>query len=335
MHETDDISLKLLNLLRQAKDYISGEELSDRLAVSRTAIWKRIGSLKKEGFNIEASTKKGYRLVQSEDLYGKISIQSMVTTNILGRNLKFYHEVDSTSNVLKKLAADNAPEGTVVISDIQTAGRGRRGRTWMSAPGLGIWMSVLLKPNLHPSQVQTLTLASSVAVIRALESLDIEIPGIKWPNDILIGGKKVCGILTELSAEAEKVEWVVIGIGLNVNHDHDDFPNNIKDIATSLRLSGRTQEPFNRSEIAAGIINELEAVYMEFLEKGPGWVAEEWKKRNVTLGKRVELVSQTGVTEAEAVDITPDGRLIVRYDDGRNGEVLSGEISLRRTNLTV
>jgi len=205
----------------------------------------------------------------------------------------------------------------------------------MSAPGLGIWMSVLLKPNLHPSQVQTLTLASSVAVIRALESLDIEIPGIKWPNDILIGGKKVCGILTELSAEAEKVEWVVIGIGLNVNHDHDDFPNDIKDIATSLRLSGRTQEPFNRSEIAAGIINELEAVYMEFLEKGPGWVAEEWKKRNVTLGKRVELVSQTGVTEAEAVDITPDGRLIVRYDDGRNGEVLSGEISLRRTNLTV
>jgi len=335
LHETDDISLKLLNLLRQAKDYISGEELSDRLAVSRTAIWKRIGSLKKEGFNIEASTKKGYRLVQSEDLYGKISIQSMVTTNILGRNLKFYHEVDSTSNVLKKLAADNAPEGTVVISDIQTAGRGRRGRTWMSAPGLGIWMSVLLKPNLHPSQVQTLTLASSVAVIRALESLDIEIPGIKWPNDILIGGKKVCGILTELSAEAEKVEWVVIGIGLNVNHDHDDFPNDIKDIATSLRLSGRTQEPFNRSEIAAGIINELEAVYMEFLEKGPGWVAEEWKKRNVTLGKRVELVSQTGVTEAEAVDITPDGRLIVRYDDGRNGEVLSGEISLRRTNLTV
>lgn len=335
MHETDDISLKLLNLLRQAKDYISGEELSDRLAVSRTAIWKRIGSLKKEGFNIEASTKKGYRLVQSEDLYGKISIQSMVTTNILGRNLKFYHEVDSTNNVLKKLAADNAPEGTVVISDIQTAGRGRRGRTWMSAPGLGIWMSVLLKPNLHPSQVQTLTLASSVAVIRALESLDIEIPGIKWPNDILIGGKKVCGILTELSAEAEKVEWVVIGIGLNVNHDHDDFPNDIKDIATSLRLSGRTQEPFNRSEIAAGIINELEAVYMEFLEKGPGWVAEEWKKRNVTLGKRVELVSQTGVTEAEAVDITPDGRLIVRYDDGRTGEVLSGEISLRRTNLTV
>jgi BirA family biotin operon repressor/biotin-[acetyl-CoA-carboxylase] ligase len=335
LHETDDISLRLLNLLRQAKDYISGEEISEKLAVSRTAIWKRIGSLKKEGFIIEASTKKGYRLIQSEDMYGKVSVQSMLLTRFMGRNLKFFHEVDSTNNVLKKLAADNAPEGTTVISDIQTAGRGRRGRTWMSAPGLGIWMSVLLKPNLHPSQVQTLTLASSVAVIRALESLDIEIPGIKWPNDILIGGKKVCGILTELSAEAEKVEWVVIGIGLNVNHDHDDFPNDIKDIATSLRLSGRTQEPFNRSEIAAGIINELEAVYMEFLEKGPGWVAEEWKKRNVTLGKRVELVSQTGVTEAEAVDITPDGRLIVRYDDGRNGEVLSGEISLRRTNLTV
>lgn len=190
MPATDDISLRLLHFLRQAEDYISGEELSDKLAVSRTAIWKRIGSLKKEGFNIEASTKKGYRLIQSEDPYGRISIQSRISGHILGKDLKFYQEVDSTNNVLKKLAADNAPEGTIVISDVQLTGRGRRGRVWMSAPGLGIWMSVLLRPNLHPSQVQTLTLASSIAVMRALEPLGIEGSGIKWPNDILINKKK-------------------------------------------------------------------------------------------------------------------------------------------------
>jgi BirA family biotin operon repressor/biotin-[acetyl-CoA-carboxylase] ligase len=326
---TDDISLRLLHFLRQAEDYISGEELSDKLAVSRTAIWKRIGSLKKEGFNIEASTKKGYRLIQSEDPYGRISIQSRISGHILGKDLKFYQEVDSTNNVLKKLAADNAPEGTIVISDVQLTGRGRRGRVWMSAPGLGIWMSVLLRPNLHPSQVQTLTLASSIAVMRALEPLGIEGSGIKWPNDILINKKKVCGILTELSAEAEKIEWVVIGIGLNANHDPDDFQSDIRDTATSLKINSKEHKIFDRSEIAANIINELEAVYIEFLEKGSGWVAGEWRKWNVTLGKRVKLISQTGIKEAEALDITPDGKLIVRYDDGKTDEVLSGEVTLR------
>jgi len=325
----DDISLKLLHLLRQAKDYISGEELSEKLAVSRTAIWKRIGSLKKEGFNIEASTRKGYRLIQSEDPYGKVSIQGRITGKILGSSLKFYQEVDSTSNVLKKLAAENAPEGTIVISDAQAAGRGRRGRAWISPAGLGIWMSVLLRPDLHPSQVQTLTLAASAAVMRALVPLGIEGLGIKWPNDIIINGKKVCGILTELSAEAEKVDWVIIGIGLNVNHDHDDFQTEIRDIATSLRLSGRRDSFYNRSEIAANIINELDAVYRGFLDKGPEWVVGEWKKWNVTLGKRVRLISQAGTREAEALDIAPDGRLIVRYDDGTTGEVLSGEVTLR------
>lgn len=325
----DDISIKLVYLLRQAGDYISGEELSDKLAISRTAIWKRIGSLKKEGFKIEASTRKGYRLIESEDPYGRISIQSRISGHILGKNLRFYQEVDSTNNVLKKLATENAPEGTVVISDVQRAGRGRRGRVWISGPGLGIWMSVLFRPNIHPSQVQILTLASSVAVVRALRPLNIEGLGIKWPNDILINGKKVCGILTELSAEAEKVEWVVVGIGLNVNHDHDDFQSEIRGTATSLRLGCGDPNQLNRSEIAANIINELETVYMELLEKGPGWVVGEWKEYNVTLGKRIRLINQAGVKEAQALGITPDGKLIVRYDDGETGEVLSGEITLR------
>jgi len=164
---------------------------------------------------------------------------------------------------------------------------------------------------------------------RLFEPLGIEGSGIKWPNDILINKKKVCGILTELSAEAEKIEWVVIGIGLNANHDPDDFQSDIRDTATSLKINSKEHKIFDRSEIAANIINELEAVYIEFLEKGSGWVAGEWRKWNVTLGKRVKLISQTGIKEAEALDITPDGKLIVRYDDGKTDEVLSGEVTLR------
>lgn len=334
MSGTEDISLKLLDLLKRAKDFISGEELSELLGVSRTAIWKRIDSIKKEGFEIEASTKKGYRLIGTDDPYGRIAIQSGITGPIFGENLIFFQEVDSTNNVLKKLAGDNTPEGTVIVSDIQLAGRGRRGKTWMSAPKLGIWMSVLLRPNLHPSQVQTLTLAASVAVVRALEPLDIDGLGIKWPNDILINKKKVCGILTELSAETEKVEWVVIGIGLNVNHNKEDFDSDIADIATSLRLNKKSHDSLQRNEIAANIINELGSVYCEFIIKGPAWVVEEWKKYNVTLGKRVSLISQTGSQQVEAMDITSEGKLIVRYDDGTIGEVLSGEISLRDAKQT-
>ncbi len=334
MSGTEDISIKLLDILKRAEDFISGEELSELLAISRTAIWKRIDLIKKEGFEIEASTKKGYRLIESKNAYGRIAIQSGITSHIFGENLRFFHEVDSTNNVLKKLAIDSAPEGTVVVSDIQLAGRGRRGKAWMSAPNLGIWMSVLLRPNLHPSQVQTLTLAASVAVAKALEPMEIEGLGIKWPNDILINKKKVCGILTELSAETEKVEWVVIGIGLNVNHKKEDFDSEIADIATSLRLNEKNNAPLRRNEIAANIINELGAVYSEFIKKGRAWVVEEWKKYNITIGKRVNLISQAGSCEVEVLDITPEGKLIVRYDDGTTDEVFSGEISLREANLT-
>lgn len=330
MSELQDPSLKILKILKAAgQQYISGEELSNALGISRTAIWKRMDSLKKEGFDIEASTKIGYRLGNLENPYGKLAVQSGIKGSVLGQKLKFYQEIDSTNTVLKKIATDNAPEGTVVLADVQSAGRGRRGRTWMSAPNKGIWMSVLLRPNLHPSQVQTLTLMASVAVVRALESFDVKGLGIKWPNDILIDGKKVCGILTELSAEAERVEWVVLGIGLNVNHLESDFPSELKSIATSLRLSYKRPNELNRSEIAAGIINELEEVYNSFIEMGSSWVVQEWKKWNITLGKRVSLISQTNSFLVDVTDITSDGKLIVRYDDGTIGEVISGEISLR------
>lgn len=336
MSELEDPSVKILKLLKRAKNqYVSGEELSSILGMSRTAIWKRMDSIKEEGFNIKAVTRKGYRLITEEDEYGinypygKLAVQSEVTGSVIGQNLKFFQEIDSTNKVLKKMAAENAPEGTVVISDMQSEGRGRRGKAWMSAPNLGIWMSVLLRPNLHPSSVQTLTLAASVAVMRALEPLKIEGMGIKWPNDILINGKKVCGILTELSAEAEKVDWVVLGIGLNVNHIKPDFPNDIASIATSLRMNINNCTGLDRSVIAASIINETEKVYRGFIEKGSSWIVEEWKKRNITLGNNIKIISQQGGFNAEALDITTEGKLIVKDEDGKIHEILSGEISLR------
>lgn len=335
MSNIKDPSVKILKQLKRVNDqYVSGEELSNLLGMSRTAIWKRMDSIKEEGFNIEAVTKKGYRLIKDEaghsidTPYGELAILSEVTGSLIGQNLVFFQEVDSTNKVLKKMAAENAPEGTVVIADMQSTGRGRRGKTWMSAPNRGIWMSILLRPNLHPSSVQTLTLAASVAVMKALEPLGIEGIGIKWPNDILINGKKVCGILTELSAEAERVDWVILGIGLNVNHSESDFSHDIASIATSLRMNVNNNTELDRSVLAASIIDEIENVYRGFIESGSSWVVEEWKKSNITLGKRVNIIGQQGSFHAEVLDITAEGKLIVKDDHGMVHEMLSGEISL-------
>jgi BirA family biotin operon repressor/biotin-[acetyl-CoA-carboxylase] ligase len=323
----------ILTILRKsAGEYISGEYLSKCLGISRSAIWKRIGKLKKEGFKIEASTKKGYKLNLLTYPYSKSAILQTLTTHTLGHELKFYEQTDSTNTALKRLAAQGACEGTVIISESQSKGRGRLGRSWVSKPGKGIWMSVLLRPLLHPSRVQSLTLAAAVAVCQALSEFNIEGFGIKWPNDIIIDGRKVCGILTELSAEAERVAWVIVGIGLNVNHLEEDFPKNLKPIATSLRLCSINREPLNRSLLASAIINRLESVYDNFInnnDDGASWLVEEWKKYNATLGKRVMVTMQGQKITATAYDILSDGRLVIKKDDGTILKLLSGEVSLR------
>lgn len=320
----------VLSILQKANgQYVSGEYLSKCLGITRSAVWKRIAAIKNEGYSIEASTRKGYRLDPANYPYGAPAIRQGLKTLFMGRELKFYKEIDSTNTTLKRLASEGAPEGTVIVADCQNAGRGRLGRSWASASGKGIWMSVLLRPALRPSDVQTLTLAASVAVCRALESFKIPGVGIKWPNDILIGGKKVCGILAELSAEAERVTWVIIGIGLNVNHMAGDFPPELSTTATSLRLGLDSNKPLDCSSLASEIINRLEEVYESYLKEGSAWVAKEWKRWNLTLGKRVYLTFHNERINALAYDIRPDGRLIVKKDDGTSLEVFSGEVSLR------
>ena len=319
----------ILSVLYNARSqYVSGEYLSQCLNISRTAVWKRINALKKEGYEIVASTKKGYCLTDSDLPYGKLAITKGLSTKVIGHNIEFHNEVDSTNSVLKQLASQGAPEGTVVIADSQTKGRGRLGRSWLSAPGKGIWMSLLLRPKLHPESIQVLTLAAAVAVTKALERFELPDTGIKWPNDILIKDKKVCGILTELSAEADRISWVIIGIGLNVNHL--DFPEEIKDLATSVRAQTDPDKLFDRSTLASSIINNFEVIYNKFVEYGSGPVIEQWKQYNITLGKRVKLFSQDGAyIIGTATDIMPDGRLVIKKDDGVLEYILSGEISLR------
>lgn len=316
-------------LQNHSGQYVSGEYLSKCLGVTRAAIWKRIAALRKEGYLIEASTKKGYRLNQNFGAFGKHAIQNALNTVTFGRELKYYEQIDSTNSILKQFAPD-AAEGTVVVADSQTAGRGRLGRTWTSEPGKGIWMSILLKPQLHPSEVKTLTLVASIAVCNALESLGIKGLGIKWPNDLLIGEKKVCGILTELSAEVDRVGWVIIGIGLNVNHLEQDFGHELSSIATSLRMNIEGRKTLDRSALTSGIINALEEVYNTYVQNGSCRIAEEWKRWDLTLGNMVCLTTPEGELIALATDIMPDGRLVVKKEDGTTLEVLSGEISLKK-----
>ena len=303
--------------------------MSLMLGISRAAVWKRISKLKKEGYLIEASTKKGYRLQSHDIQYGKVGIQSLLNTEFIGRELRFFNTVESTNSTLKALASEGAVDGTVIISDAQSMGRGRMGRDWSSSAGLGIWMSILLRPKLHPAMIQSLTLLTAVAVSKALEAYPDIIPGIKWPNDILLGNKKCCGILTELSAEAERVSWVVTGIGININQLETDFPEGLQPTATSLRQHIKQGAPLNRCDIAAQVLNQFERIYCDYLLNGPSQMLKEWKERSVTIGRRVNLIKDQTTIAVKALDIGVDGRLVVEYDDGTIEEVISGEISLR------
>ncbi|NLW02878.1 MAG: biotin--[acetyl-CoA-carboxylase] ligase [Clostridiaceae bacterium] len=318
----------ILSLLAARDGFVSGAFLSRELNISRTAVWKKIAALKREGYQIEASTRKGYRLLSHKACYGKPGIQSLLKTEFFGRDMRFYESVESTNNVLKGLANAGAAHGTVVIANGQTRGRGRLGREWNSVAGKGIWMSVLLRPQLHPARVQAITLAAAVAVCRAIEPLLDKKPGIKWPNDILLGGGKVCGILTELSAEAERVSWVIAGIGLNTHFAPEDFSPDLKDKATSLIQHLKKGGSLDRTWLAAEILNQFEQVYEEYLENGPDSMLMEWRQRSVTLKRMVELVQGTERIRALALDIGEDGRLRIRLEDGSIREIFSGEISL-------
>jgi BirA family biotin operon repressor/biotin-[acetyl-CoA-carboxylase] ligase len=309
---------KILKMLRSADGYISGEAMSDELGISRNAVWKHINKLREDGYEIESVTKRGYRLTSSPDMISAEEIKNGLETEFIGRNTVYFDEIDSTNNAAK--AAADMPDGTVFISEIQTGGKGRLGRSWSSPKGTGIWMSVLLKPDMLPQDVPQITLIAGMAVAKGIGCG----AGIKWPNDVVIGTKKVCGILTEMSAEIERVNYVICGIGINVNTA--SFEGELAEKATSLRIE--TGEEHERVPVIQSILTEFERLYKLFLKDGISGVIDEYRELCVTLGREVSVIYPNRTINGRAVDINNDGELIVETE---NGEITvgSGEVSVR------
>lgn len=309
---------KILNILKSADGYVSGEKISNELGISRAAVWKHIKKFKSDGYEIESVTNKGYRLVSSPDTITEIGIKALLNTKFIGRNIFYYDETDTTNERAK--ANNAAPDGSLFIAEVQTSGKGSRGRGWVSPRGTGIWHSILLKPDISLSEVSQITLVAGLAVCKAV-GLNAQ---IKWPNDIVINGKKICGILTEMSAEIDMVNYVVCGIGVNVNTE--SFDSDISLRATSMYIE--SGEKYCRNELIARISNEFEYYYTRFLNNGLGAVLDEYKNYCVTLGREVNVIFKKETVSGKAVDVDENGNLVVETDHGII-HVTSGEVSVR------
>lgn len=297
--------------------WTSGRELAASLGISRAAVWKAVGSLRAEGYDIETS-RKGYRLSSIPDLLREDIIRGGLDTKFVGRSVIAHRSLPST-NIEAKRIAPSAEEGTVVVADLQTVGRGRMERYWHSPRG-GLWMSVILKPQIPPSQAFRVNMAASVAVARALEALYPLDVKIKWPNDIMVGDKKISGILTEIAADMDRLDYAVVGIGINANVDAGSLPEELK--ATSI--SGELGREVLLVELVRRVLEEMEGVYGDMADSFEG-IHEEWSRRSATLGRRVRVTTRSGQFEGTAVDLEADGALLVERDGGRLERVVAGD----------
>ena len=317
---------EILALLRERGDYVSGQEICERFGVSRTAVWKAIGQLKKEGFSIEAVQNRGYRLAQAEEVFGQHELESRMDTRWAGHPVTFYQVLDST-NLRAKLDAENgAPQGTLVVADMQTAGRGRRGRSWSSPAGTNAYFTLILKPDFEPDKASMLTLVMAMAVASGITETCGADAYIKWPNDIVIGGKKVCGMLTELSVQQEYIQHVVIGAGVNVGLQ--EFVPEIADMATCLERECGRKIP--RARLIVNIMRAFEDYYEKFLETLD--FSELKKTYNgllVNCGREVRVLDPKGEYTGISRGINRTGELLVELPDGSEAAVYAGEVSVR------
>lgn len=317
---------EILKLLKETDGYVSGQELCRRFGVSRTAVWKVINQLKEEGYEIEAVRNRGYALKGAGDVLSEAELLSCLKTEWAGGQTIYFDATDSTNIQARRLAEAHAPHGTLVVSDRQDGGKGRRGRSWASPSGVGIWMSLILRPEIAPSSASMLTLAAALAVREGIQEETGLSPLIKWPNDLVLNGKKICGILTEMSTELMEIQYVITGIGINVNQR--EFPSEIRDTATSLSLeAGRC---FRRSSLIAAILKAFEKDYAAFLKTGDlSLLLEEYNACLVNRGKEVCILDPSGEYRAVAEGIDESGSLLVTLPDGTRREIISGEVSVR------
>ena len=307
-------------LSAQAGDFVSGEDISAQLGISRAAVWKAVGALRRDGYTIEAQTGLGYRLADSPDVLSERELRRRLgETKIVGRTLDCFESVDSTNSYLKRIAAEGAPDGAVAVADEQTAGRGRRGRSFSSGPGRGVYLSALLRPQLAPEKILPLTALGAVAACDAVERTCGVRPQIK----------KLSGTLTELSLEGESgaLQYAVIGIGVNCNNASEDFPPELRDVATSLYLE--TGKRVQRAALAAALIEELDKLYAALQSGDTASYLTSYRRDCLTLGREVQLLWQNVKEKVTALDVDEQFGLVVRHEDGRVETIRTGEVSVR------
>lgn len=320
---------KILEELYNNKgSYISGEDLRLKLNVSRTAIWKHINALKEEGYNIETAHRKGYRLLEMEDKLFPEEIKVLLSNNNIGKEVLYFESINSTNSYGKE-KADSLESGTVILSEEQLEGRGRRGKEWESSKGTGIWMSLVLKPDIQPTEGVKMTQIAAASVCKAIRKVTGLNALIKWPNDIVVNGKKVCGILTEMAGELNEISYIVIGIGINANTV--EFSEDLKEKATSLYIEGNKK--VDRKEIVIKILEEFEELYNLFIkELNLEHTLEIVKKYSAVLGKEIRIIQGKKEKRAKAIEIDNEGMLVIETDNGNIEPISSGEISIRGQN---
>jgi BirA family biotin operon repressor/biotin-[acetyl-CoA-carboxylase] ligase len=324
------LDAQILTALRQRGDAgVSGAELSQRLGVTRAAVWARIEELRAVGYDIDASPHQGYRLQSVPDLLHADDLRSLLPeVQIIGRDIRVFEVTSSTMDVAEKLARDGVREGVVVFAESQTKGRGRLGRPWLSPSRKGLWFSVLLRPDLRPQAATQLTVAAATALVRALRDTAGVLPEIKWPNDILIGGKKIAGVLTELSAELDQIKYLVLGLGVDVNLTAADLPADLRATATSLRLE--TGRAWRRADVAASVLRELDAAYARLGRGQFASLADEWERHCSTLGRRLTIRVGDRRLTGRAESLDEDGALLLRTEHGRLERVTGGDVTLEQ-----
>ena len=317
---------EILRLLRSADGYISGQELCNRFGVSRTAVWKAINQLKEAGYEIEAQQNKGYKLMAAPDLMTEAEIKSLMHTDWVAKEVLYFDTIDSTNTKAQELAEKGYPSGTLVVADKQESGKGRRGRSWVSPSGTGIFMTLMIKPDINPNNASMLTLVAALAVAKAITSVTGEEAMIKWPNDIVVNSKKVCGILTEMNAQFDYINHIVVGIGINVHNE--SFPEEISQMASSLMIEAGGKR-FHRAQIIAETMSYFEQYYDTFLKtQDLSALVREYDELLVNRNKSVRVLDPKEPFDGKAMGITPKGELIVETWESRK-LVSSGEVSVR------
>ncbi len=317
---------EILRYLKEADGYISGQELCERFQVSRTAVWKVVRQLEAEGYEIEAVRNRGYRLKTAGDILSQAEILSSIRGSWAGREILYLDEVDSTNTAAKKAAENGAVHGTLVVSERQTGGKGRRGRAWDSPRGTGIFMTLILRPNMAPVHASMLTLVAALAVADGIRECTGAESLIKWPNDIVMSGKKICGILTEMSADPDCINYVAVGIGINVNME--EFPEEIRGVAASIFTE--TGKKTKRSLLISAVMAAFERYYEVFMKTTDMSVhLEDYNGKLANCGRTVRVLDPAGEYSGTAIGIDREGELLVEMEDTTVRRVLSGEVSVR------